>query len=213
MTASIGCLIGPHVYVDATTDVLTEEIPVVDITFYHNLVPRSPSKICEAIAVDCEMSYTTAGLELVRITALDVQSGNVLLDELVFPSAIVIDLNTRFSGIKSLQGCKYDLSEAMSQLANFVDQNTIIIGHGLENDLKAMRLVHKNVIDTVMLYPHFAAPQIRHSLRLLTKKYLGKFIQDTSDGHDSAEDARCALELLKLKVKRGLENNIPKKPI
>jgi RNA exonuclease 1 len=32
------------------------------------------------------------------------------------------------------------------------------VGHALENDLSALRMLHANVIDTAMLYPH---PRVR----------------------------------------------------
>jgi RNA exonuclease 1 len=94
------------------------------------------------------MGYTTAGMELIRLTAVD-QNMNVLLDELVLPANMIIDLNTHYSGIKTLEGVKYDLPSLRQELFKYIDQNTIIVGHGLENDMNALRIIHTNIIDTV----------------------------------------------------------------
>jgi RNA exonuclease 1 len=52
---------------------------------------------------------------------------------------------------------------------------TVLIGHGLENDLKALRLVHPagRVIDTAQLYPHPKGLPYRRALRFLVQEVLG----------------------------------------
>jgi hypothetical protein len=52
-----------------------------------------------AIAFDCEMGYTTAGLEMIRISACKWPSNEALIDVLVKPVGKVLDLNTKFSGV------------------------------------------------------------------------------------------------------------------
>ncbi|KAK5124675.1 hypothetical protein LTR85_001388 [Meristemomyces frigidus] len=52
-----------------------------------------------AVAFDCEMGYTTLGLELIRLTAVSWPQGEELVDVLVRPLGIVLDLNSRFSGV------------------------------------------------------------------------------------------------------------------
>ncbi|RMY53298.1 hypothetical protein D0864_14133 [Hortaea werneckii] len=52
-----------------------------------------------AIAFDCEMGYTTLGMEVIRVTAVVWPTGEELLDILVRPLGIVLDLNSRFSGV------------------------------------------------------------------------------------------------------------------
>jgi len=75
------------------------------------------------------------------------------------------------------------------------------VGHGLENDLLAIRVVHTNVIDTCQLFPHPRGLPLRLALRDLVDKYLGKIIQadGPSVGHSSAIDAQMALELVRWK--------------
>lgn len=140
---SAGCTRGPHVYKDEDTAVLHQKIPYVRAP-----PPASSSKRQRLVALDCEMGYTTAGMELIRLTAVD-EDMKVLVDELVLPYNMIVDLNSHYSGITTLKGVKFDLDGLRKELFKYIDQDTIIVGHGLENDLNALRIVHTNVIDTV----------------------------------------------------------------
>ncbi|KAG6001566.1 hypothetical protein E4U21_004084 [Claviceps maximensis] len=93
---------------------------------------------------------------------------------------------------------------ARDLLFSLLAPSTPLIGHGLENDLNAVRMVHPTLIDTVLLYPHKAGLPFRNSLKMLMEVHLNKKIQVETgpkvSGHDSAEDARAAGELVRLKV-------------
>ncbi|KAK8089225.1 hypothetical protein PG997_004186 [Apiospora hydei] len=93
---------------------------------------------------------------------------------------------------------------------SLISPDTPVIAHGAENDLTAARIVHPTVVDTVLLYPHKRGLPIRNSLKYLMEAMLDRKIQvdDTVDkmqGHDSAEDARAAGDLVRLKVKTEWE--------
>jgi hypothetical protein len=96
---------------------------------------------------------------------------------------------------------------ARELLFSLITPDTPLIGHGLENDLNGIRIIHPAVIDTVLLYPHHRGLPYRCGLKMLTEQYLNKAIQveDSGEnaprGHDSAEDARAAGELVRLKVR------------
>ncbi|GAA5807231.1 hypothetical protein MFLAVUS_000586 [Mucor flavus] len=194
---STGCSRGPHVYKDSDLNILHQKIRYV----------RTPARDVNSstrqniVALDCEMGYTTAGMELIRLTAVD-QDMKVLLDELVLPSNMIIDLNTAYSGIKTLEGVKYDLDGLRKELFKYIDQDTIIVGHGLENDMNALRIIHTKIIDTVALFPHKSGLPYRNSLRGLSSAVLKKFIQTGTDGHDSFEDARVCIELLQAFIEK-----------
>ncbi|OMH85773.1 RNA exonuclease 3 [Zancudomyces culisetae] len=79
-----------------------------------------------------------------------------------------------------------------------ISKDTILLGHGLENDLRALRIVHENVIDTADMFPHHLGLPYRYSLKLLASKYLKSFIQ--SSAHDSKQDAYTCLELVAHKL-------------
>lgn len=181
----------------------------------------------KAVAFDCEMGHTVNGMELVRVTATDWPAGAELIDVLVQPYGEILDLNSKYSGVfpedlaravpwtqdgklppqqpgerKILQ--KVPSPEvARDLLFSLISPDTILIGHGLENDLNAMRMVHPQIADTILLYPHRRGLPIRNGLRLLMESTLNRRIQvDTGEGHDSAEDARAAGDLVRYKVEK-----------
>ncbi|KAF4035568.1 Exonuclease [Phytophthora infestans] len=163
-------------------------------------------------ALDCEMCETDIGMELTRVTAVDI-TGNVVYDQLVKPQSTIINYHTKFSGIseETLRDTKYTLADVQRDLTTrLLFKDTILVGHSLTSDLRALRLVHSTIGDTAILYPHQRGFPFRTSLKYLTKTYLKKDIQiQTQAGHDSAEDAIAALELLVLKVRRGPWFGIP----
>ena len=146
------------------------------------------------------MCVTREGLELTRISVMN-QYGTNVYDELVKPKNDITDYATQYSGItkqmllnvtKTLDDVHRDLFFGTATTLPLMNVNTILIGHSIENDLKAMKLIHLKCIDTSVIYPHPRGPPYRSALRFLTKKWLGRSIQqgDTSSGgHDSAEDA------------------------
>lgn len=87
---------------------------------------------------------------------------------------------------------------------SLISPTTPLIGHGLENDLNAVRIIHPTIIDTVLLYPHRAGLPYRHGLKTLMSTHLNVKIQQETGpkvtGHDSAEDAKAAGDLVRLKV-------------
>lgn len=179
-----------------------------------------------AVCFDCEMGYTTMGLELIRLTATAWPNGEELLDVLVRPLGEVLDLNSRFSGVwpkdyanaLSYESTSMDEQKASNdseQRLRIVDSPSIardllfehltpetpLIGHALDNDLNATRIVHPSIVDTVLLFPHPRGLPVRFGLKALMKKHLDRDIQMGGDqGHDSKEDARAAGHLVRLKV-------------
>lgn len=91
-------------------------------------------------------------MALARLTVID-ERGHVVLDAHVKPHGAVVDLNTRFSGVKEddLRGVEEDLKQVRDRLGELMDEETILVGHGLENDLRALRIVHLAVIDTAIV--------------------------------------------------------------
>ncbi|XP_076169400.1 uncharacterized protein LOC143147720 isoform X2 [Ptiloglossa arizonensis] len=154
-------------------------------------------------ALDCEMCFTRRGLELAKVTVVGMD-GKVVYDALVKPDAEVIDHNTRFSGIaaKDLSRATKMLKDVQKDLTSFVHAETILIGHGLENDLRALRILHTMVIDTCVAFPHFLGYPFRSSLKTLARTVLRREIQVTE--HDSVEDARIAVDLMLRRLQHDL---------
>lgn len=184
-----------------------------------------------AVCIDGEMGYTVHGLELIRLTATSWPSGEGLLDVLVRPVGEILDLNSRFSGVwpehmanatpyNSASPPPSDTSPstlhivsspaiARSLLFAHLTRHTPLIGHGLENDLNATRIIHPTIIDTALLFPHKQGLPYRLGLKALMFMHLRRHIQVVVDGkmvgHDSKEDANAAGELVKFKVKTEWE--------
>lgn len=60
---------------------------------------HNDSKIRGPVTYDCEMVYTTLGMELARLTAMSWPDKRPLIDVLVRPYGEILDFNTRFSGV------------------------------------------------------------------------------------------------------------------
>ncbi|KAF7924340.1 uncharacterized protein EAE98_007391 [Botrytis deweyae] len=161
----------------------------------------------EIFAMDCEMCMTGKNeFSLTRISIVG-WDGTVVLDELVKPEKPIIDYLTQYSGITKelLASVTTTLQDIQKRLVELFHPRTILIGHSLDSDLKALKLTHPYIIDTAVIYPHPRGRPLKSSLKWLAQKYLGKEIQKGhgATGHDSTEDARTCLDLVKLKCEKG----------
>ncbi|XP_044758915.1 RNA exonuclease 1 homolog [Coccinella septempunctata] len=153
-------------------------------------------------ALDCEMCYTTKGLELTRVTVIDTNCKTVY-ESLVKPLNEIIDYNTRFSGItkQQMDRTSTGILQVQANILHLCNSKTILIGHSLESDMKALKIIHGTIVDTAVLFPHKMGLPHKRALRTLASDYLKKIIQNDVGGHDSAEDAITCMELIKWKVK------------
>jgi len=198
--------------------------------------PNEKAPEDRAVSFDCEMGYTSRGMELIRLTATSWPDGKELLDILVQPFGEVLDLNSRFSGVwpddfrnavRSDESVNWEAAPpsvgpgegsrrigrrmqlvsspavGRKKLFSLIRPETPLIGHGLENDLNAVRVVHPTLVDTILLFPHRRGLPLRYGLKALVETHLQRAIQvDTGTGHDSAEDARATGDLVRFKVQK-----------
>ncbi|PGH00955.1 hypothetical protein GX51_05504 [Blastomyces parvus] len=210
--------------------------------------PRQPNNpTLTPVCFDCEMGYTTLGLELIRLTAISWPEGKTILDILVKPIGEILDLNSRYSGVRPehfINATPHDTSSTVSStvttspttqpdsqqtphpssdekdtspqslpvvdspsaardlLFQLLQPETPLIGHALENDLNACRIIHPTIVDTALLFPHPGGLPYRYGLRTLTRKYLKRHIQAGGGemGHDSLEDAKATGDLVRFKI-------------
>jgi len=103
------------------------------------------------------------------------------------------------------------LQDIQKKLLEILTPRTILVGHSLNSDLTALKITHPFIIDTAVIYPHPRGPPLKSSLKWLASKYLNREIQKghgttgPGAGHDSIEDARTCLDLVKQKCEKGKE--------
>lgn len=179
---SEGCETGKHVY-DGDYDGNGEGMNIsgyVETTknalFNDELKSKSSSNI---FALDCEMCYTTKGLELARVSIVDVNLKEIY-ESIVKPDYQILDYNTRWSGLteESLKNCKKNLKDVQNEILKLFNTDTILIGHSLDSDFKALKLIHRTVIDTSVVFPHKMGPPLKRALRNLMSEHLQQTIQE-----------------------------------
>jgi len=196
---STGCTVNSH---HITND--------VDPRGFVKTLNSSGDKSKEKVyALDCEMCYTTHGIELTRVTVVD-EDGADTYESFVKPDNPILDYNTRFSGITEadMKGVTTTIRDVQAVLLSMFSSETILCGHSLDSDLKALKLIHTCVVDTSIVFPHRRGPPLKRALRNLTSELLQRIIQEDVGGHDSKEDAVAALDLMKYKVKQDLGRGI-----
>lgn len=197
--SSDGCLsASTHVYEYVNHD---------DLRGYVRTLPKDDEIEDHGVyALDCEMCYTTHGLDLTRVTVIN-SSCKVVYESLVKPFYPIIDYNTRYSGLteEMFSDCSTTLLEVQATFLHMFSNKTILVGHSLESDFKALKLIHDSIVDTSVLFPHKMGLPYKRALRNLSSEYLKKIIQNSVDGHDSAEDALVCMELIIWKLKEELK--------
>ncbi|KAJ3488366.1 hypothetical protein NLI96_g2903 [Meripilus lineatus] len=208
-----GCERGPHVFYESDPEQLHRRH-----AFSPTRKPRSAGdSALEAVALDCEMIYSTGGMRVARVSVVD-SAGKEIFDEIIRmdEGVEVIDFNTRFSGItpESYASAVSPLASIRESLDVFINSNTIIIGHALENDLKTLRMIHHRCVDTAVMFPHKLGAPYRRALRDLAKEHLGKTIQRGGGtvGHSSVEDSIATLDLVRWRVLNGPKPQPKKSP-
>ena len=173
-------------------------------------------------ALDCEMvGVGPGGCEsaVARVAVIN-WDGEVVIDRYVRPNCTVTDYRTHVSGVRpedlerggengasTLRECREEVRRIL--------RGKILIGHGLDNDLRALGLSHPwtDVRDTATYAPLMRLCLIDgermlrpRKLRDLTWEKLGKQIQGATTGkggskgevgHSPVEDAGAALGLYK----------------
>ncbi|XP_019627813.1 PREDICTED: small RNA degrading nuclease 5-like [Branchiostoma belcheri] len=163
----------------------------------------TPTDTSPMYAIDCEMCETEVGKELTRISVVG-EDLKTVYNSLVKPRRLVKDYMTQFSGIceKDLKDVTTRLEHVQEMLQELLPPDGILVGHSLENDLQALKMIHPHVIDTSLLFNH-PTWRFKPKLRTLASKLLGKEIQTGTGGHDSVEDAAAAMQLVQLKIANG----------
>jgi len=113
-----------------------------------------------AVVLDCEMAGIAGGAgEAILLCVTDYVTGAVLLNRFVCPREKITQMRSSIHGIsksildgaisqgQSLSGCE----GARSELWKYIDDDTILVGHALQHDLDALRIIHPRVVDSGIL--------------------------------------------------------------
>lgn len=92
----------------------------------------------------------------------------------------VVFFSNRFSGIteKNMKGVTTNLRDVQAVLLTMLSEYTIVIGHSLDSDFKALKLIHNTIVDTSFMFPHKNGFPQKRALRNLCSEYLRKIIQN-----------------------------------
>ena len=184
-------------------------------TGHFRQVPRSSDGLPKrrAIVLDCEMVQVEGGRrELAFLSAIDFLTGEVLIDNYVQPKLRVVNWDSRFSGVtpgamnKAVKKgtALFGWEGARSKLWEFMDSETVLVGHSLNNDLDVLGIIHWNIVDSsiitseaVFYTVHAREPLNRTwSLKTLTSELVNYDIQVGKQGHSALEDAHATRDIV-----------------
>lgn len=162
----------------------------------------------KAVVLDCGMAGVEGGRsEIVTICAVDLFTGQVLVNSTVKPREPIRDWRSQFHGVTppvmaiavvsrlALDGWQ----AARAELWKHINADTVLVGHCLQNDLKALRIMHDRIFDTSIASAEAAMvgkrARRRWGLRLLCKELLQLQIRQGHGTYRSMEDAMATREL------------------
>lgn len=91
--------------------------------------------------------------------------------------------------MESMEGVNTTMADVHNRLRKIISSHTILVGHSLDCDLRALQIIHTRVIDTAALYPHSRGAPYKQSLKRLALDHLCRVVQadSGSTGHDSVQ--------------------------
>lgn len=166
--------------------------------------PDSPVKL---VSLDCEMVTCEGDVkELVRVCAVG-SDYNTLVDELVVPNGKVTDYLTSITGVSEKDLQRVTLSQAGVQklVLDLLTPGTILVGHSLHYDLRALQIDHKRVIDTSLLFrdPSWP-PSYSPSLSNLCQSILKYKFREDDKPHDCLDDSIVPMRLVHYRLEHAV---------
>jgi len=166
--------------------------------------PKAGTKGRLVLGLDCEMVYAKDDPNaLARVSVVSVAGS--LLDVFVQrPAEDVLDYRTEISGVEPRhlleENGAVTFEVAQAKVLALISPETILVGHALQNDLRALRICHLKIVDTALLYAVEGKSQWRkhklHSLVSLMKPKVATLQSVNVDAaHDSRQDAEWAFQL------------------
>uniref|UniRef100_A0A1J3FLV9 Small RNA degrading nuclease 3 n=1 Tax=Noccaea caerulescens TaxID=107243 RepID=A0A1J3FLV9_NOCCA len=176
---------------------------------------KKKSKVMKStrmLAIDCEMVTCEDGSEaVVRVGAVD-RDLKVVLDKYVKPSLPVIDYKTDITGVtaEDVEKATLTVADIQKKLRRFLSVGTILVGHGLNNDLQVLKIDHARVIDTALVFNYAGARTSKlPSLNNVCKAVLGHEVRMMGATHNCVHDAAAAMKVVLAVVEKGVDTTIP----
>ncbi|KAL2824307.1 hypothetical protein BDW59DRAFT_147786 [Aspergillus cavernicola] len=146
---------------------------------------------------------------LAQLVAVDVMTGDTVVDVCIQPGRPVTDWRTAFSGLTERSFRRYarrkkllgSVQEAREELFKYVDASTVLVGHAVDNDLGVLEMDHDFILDTQLVAKlaveevHGGEITVLYKLRTMCLDLLHRWIQ-IGPGHDCTEDTFATRELL-----------------
>ncbi|PKU64637.1 uncharacterized protein LOC110115819 [Dendrobium catenatum] len=171
-------------------------------------------RVPKVIALDCEMvgGGSDGSLDVcARVCLIDLNE-DVIFHSYVKPIIPVTDYRYETTGIsedylvnampigevqKKVLEILYNGEESISRIRLYGGKACLLVGHSLDNDLDCLRINYPDhlIRDSAKYVPLLKTNLVSHSLKYLTRTYLGYEIQ--SGAHDPYEDCVAALRLYK----------------
>jgi DNA polymerase III epsilon subunit-like protein len=160
-----------------------------------------------AVTLDCEMAGIAGGAgEAILLCVTDYVTGAVIINQFVCPTEKISQMRTSIHGISKstldeaiLRGQALSGWEgARAELWKHIDDNTILVGHSLQHDLDALRIIHPRVVDSGILSRNAVGiRRIQWGLQTLSSELLNVEIRKNKGGiHDCLEDVLATREVV-----------------
>ncbi|KAJ0982788.1 hypothetical protein J5N97_011043 [Dioscorea zingiberensis] len=163
------------------------------------------------IAIDCEMVLCEDDTEaVVKVCVVD-HNLEVKLDKFVKPNKAIVDYRKEITGVSAedLEGDACSLADIQKSLKKLLKHGTILVGHSLYNDLRALKIDYPRVIDTGYIFKFMNLPiGFSPSLISLCKSVLGFDLRKDGEPHNCLHDAQAAMKLVLAKLKYGFDDPI-----
>jgi DNA polymerase III epsilon subunit-like protein len=113
----------------------------------------------------------------------------------------VTDYRTFVNGItkENLADVKFTFKHSQQFMMVLYSEETVIIGHAINNDLMTLKMEHHCVVDSAFLFKY--KEQNAHMTTSLANLAIGVLGKEMPDTHDSVNDARTSLLVLEEYVK------------
>lgn len=207
------CRLAPAVTPELESIPIVDQCAQADMEFVNITLESETHQGTKVIAMDCEMvgGGSDGSLNLCARVCLVDENENVIFHSYVKPQISVTDYRHEITGIteENLVNANpfMQVKHKVEEILNNGDpawrtrlegtKAKILVGHDLEHDLYCLQLDYPDhlIRDTAKYRPLMRTNLISHSLKYLTKTYLGYEIQ--TGYHDPYEDCVAALRLYK----------------